>query len=611
MNTRSNAIVNIAGYKFVSLDDLQGRRTVLRELAGRLGLKGTILLSPEGINLFLAGSRDFVRQFLDELRKDPAFVDFRVKESPGEQQPFRRLLVRIKKEIIAFGVDGIDPASYTSRRVTPATLREWLDRGEPVLLLDVRNDYEIELGTFRNAIPAGLKTFRNFPEAVSRLPDSIRDQRVVTFCTGGIRCEKAAPFLEQAGFSDVWQLDGGILQYFEDCGEAHYQGECFVFDHRVGVQPTLDEGENELCFACQRILRPEDLESGWYVKGKSCPWCHEFSDISIEETLERRHARIRQVCEPLPGSLPYDNHRPLNVPLRYDGLSLSAFLELHHPHLSPETRSGIIAAGRILSGNAPLGPDDIVRAGQRLIHLVPGNVEPPVATDIRIVYEDEAIIAVQKPAPLPMHPSGRFNRNSLTWLLNQVYDTPVRAVHRLDANTTGLVLFAKTARHARALQFQFEQQTVKKQYLVRASGAIPDGTFVIDQPLSDRPAAAGGRLPVSGAGAGDRQSRTVFEVLQRLEDGTTLLSARPVTGRTNQIRIHLWSIGASVVGDPMYLIGGQYGEEQTLAPDSPPMFLHACSIEFNHPVTGRRMALKAGWPQWAGQSTRERGMVRV
>jgi UPF0176 protein len=602
MNTRSCAIVNIAGYKFVPLDNLQDRRKALRELAGSLELKGTILVSPEGINLFLAGSRLAVDRFLATIRQDPAFHDFRVKESPGDRQPFRRLLVRIKKEIIAFGVKGIDPSHYTSRRVTPAKLREWLDGGEPVVLLDVRNDYEIELGTFRNAIPARLKTFRNFPEAVRNLPENIRDRKVVTFCTGGIRCEKAAPYLEQAGFSDVWQLDGGILQYFEDCGDVHYDGECFVFDHRVGVQPTLDEGENELCFSCQRILRPEDLESGWYVKGKSCPWCHEFSDKTIEETLERRHSRIRQVCEPLPGSLPYDNHRPLNVPQRFDGFRLGDFLEQHHPHLSAESRDEIIASGRIRLDNMALGPEDIVRAGQRLIHLIPGTVEPPVSSDIRILYEDEAIIAVQKPAPLPMHPSGRFNRNSLTWILNHVYEMPVRAVHRLDANTTGLVLFAKTARYARRLQLQFEQQTVSKRYLVKAVGTIPHGPFVIDQPLTDRPSAAGGRLPAADCESGGRQSRTGFEVLERLDDDSTLLVARPLTGRTNQIRVHLWSLGASVVGDPMYLVDGKYGEEQTLPVDAPPMCLHALSIEFEHPVTGQRITLSSVLPDWATRS---------
>ena len=149
--------------------------------------------------------------------------------------------VKIKREIIAFGIPGIDPARNPSRKLSPRTLRQWLDEGRSVTLLDTRNTYEIERGTFRGALPAGIRHFRDFPRAVERLPARLKNQPVVMFCTGGIRCEKAGPFMEREGFRDVFQLDGGILKYFEECGSAHYDGECFVFDERVGVDPTLRE----------------------------------------------------------------------------------------------------------------------------------------------------------------------------------------------------------------------------------------------------------------------------------------------------------------------------------------------------------------------------------
>jgi len=149
--------------------------------------------------------------------------------------------VKIKREIIAFGVDGIDPARRPSRSLAPQTLKAWLDAGKPVTLLDTRNNYEVELGTFRGAVRAGIDRFRDFPSAVPRLPPALKDHPVVLFCTGGIRCEKAGPFLEREGFRHVFQLEGGILSYFEHCGGAHFDGECFVFDERVGLDRSLRE----------------------------------------------------------------------------------------------------------------------------------------------------------------------------------------------------------------------------------------------------------------------------------------------------------------------------------------------------------------------------------
>jgi UPF0176 protein len=157
----------------------------------------------------------------------------------SRSRPFRRMRVKIKREIIAFGVAGIAPGCYTSPRLSARELKQWLDEGRPVTLLDTRNNFEVQTGSFRNALPIGIDDFRDFPAAVYQLPDELKQQPVVTFCTGGIRCEKAAPYLERAGFENVYQLDGGILKYFEECGAAHFEGKCFVFDERVALDASL------------------------------------------------------------------------------------------------------------------------------------------------------------------------------------------------------------------------------------------------------------------------------------------------------------------------------------------------------------------------------------
>lgn len=232
-------IINVSAYKFVPLDDLPAKRVRLLGRATRLGLKGTVLLSCEGINLFVAGESAAVETFLLQVRALPGLEDLTGKFSASAAAPFGRMRVKLKREIIAFGVDGIDPARQPSRRLAPETLKQWLDEGKPVTLLDTRNTYEVERGTFRGAVTAGITRFRDFPAAVRRLPADLKAQPVVTFCTGGIRCEKAAPLLEREGFKDVYQLDGGILKYFERCGGAHYDGACFVFDEREGVDAEL------------------------------------------------------------------------------------------------------------------------------------------------------------------------------------------------------------------------------------------------------------------------------------------------------------------------------------------------------------------------------------
>jgi len=269
------SFLNIAAYKFAELQGLPKLRERLKNQCRSLELKGSILLSPEGINLFVAGEHHAVEELLATLRSIPGLESLQEKRSESDEQPFNRMLVKIKQEIIAFGIDGINPARYTSPKVTAKELKRWLDEGRVFTLLDTRNTYEVKLGTFAGAVTLPLRHFRKFPEAVDALPAEMKQTPVVSFCTGGIRCEKASPYLERAGFREVYQLEGGILKYFEECGGAHWEGECFVFDKRVGVDPALRETGSQLCFACQQPLTTSELLDPKYIYEVSCPYCYE------------------------------------------------------------------------------------------------------------------------------------------------------------------------------------------------------------------------------------------------------------------------------------------------------------------------------------------------
>lgn len=233
------AIWNIAAYRFVTLTDLSTLRSRLLAAGERMGVRGTILLSGEGINLFLAGPQAAVRELLAVVAAEPGLAELPLKQSWSERLPFARYRVRIRPQIIPFDESRIMPADYTSRRLAPAELKAWLDAGRRVILLDTRNDFEVNHGTFAGAERAGLSDFRQFTSRAAAFPEDWKSRPVVTFCTGGIRCEKAAPYLESLGYRDIYQLDGGILGYFETCGGAHYLGDCFVFDERVALTPEL------------------------------------------------------------------------------------------------------------------------------------------------------------------------------------------------------------------------------------------------------------------------------------------------------------------------------------------------------------------------------------
>ena len=269
----SGPITNIAGYRFVDLDDRDRLQSVFRSLCADLGLKGTILLAPEGINFFLAGPAQAVDGFTTHLDGDERFSGIPLKTSYTDYQPFNRMNVRKKTEIISVGLDHIRPAQATGPEIEPLAFKAMLDRGDAVHVLDTRNDYELRVGTFENAIDLNIRTFRAFPEAIKQLPESMKDEPIVMFCTGGIRCEKASAIMMEAGFRNVKQLKGGILGYFEDVGGDHWDGDCFVFDQRVAVNPALDETEVVVCFACREPLSGAEQTSSDYVVGVSCPYC--------------------------------------------------------------------------------------------------------------------------------------------------------------------------------------------------------------------------------------------------------------------------------------------------------------------------------------------------
>jgi UPF0176 protein len=239
-----NQILNISCYKFVALPDAQDLRQPCLDNASARQLKGTILIAEEGINFFLAGSADDVHGFMDWLRTNARFADLAPKESWSDTQPFRKMLVKVKNEIIRMNHPSIRPAEGRAPAVTPETAKRWLDQGHddegrPVVTLDTRNQFEVDAGTFKNTINLGITKFTEFPDAVQTHLDELQDKTVISFCTGGIRCEKAAIYMCNAGLPHVYQLEGGILKYFKEVGSDHYDGGCFVFDERRAVGADL------------------------------------------------------------------------------------------------------------------------------------------------------------------------------------------------------------------------------------------------------------------------------------------------------------------------------------------------------------------------------------
>jgi len=291
--TESQKIVLAAMYKFVHLPDFKVLREKLVQVCEKQSLKGTLLLAEEGINGTVAGGREGIDNLLCFLKQDSRFSDLEHKESFVSQVPFYRMKVRLKKEIVTMGIPDTDPNQLNGAKID---YKEWneLISDPDVLVIDTRNEYECEIGTFKNAISPNTKTFREFPEFVNNELDSEKHKKIAMFCTGGIRCEKATNYLLKQGYEDVYHLNGGILKYLEEVKQEEnlWQGDCFVFDGRVAVDKNLEQGNYEQCFACRMPLSKEELQSEEYEKGISCPNC--IASLTDEKYM-RVSERQRQV----------------------------------------------------------------------------------------------------------------------------------------------------------------------------------------------------------------------------------------------------------------------------------------------------------------------------
>jgi UPF0176 protein len=278
-----------AFYKFVALPNYREVREPLLQRCEELGLLGSILLAEEGINGTISGLQQDVQSLFEYLHSDPRLQDLHHKQSWADDQPFYRMKVRLKKEIVSLGVDGVDPNRTVGEYVAPQDWNELISRDD-VRLIDTRNHYEYHLGTFKGAEDPDTVSFRDFPEWVAENLDPEKDRQVAMFCTGGIRCEKATSYLLELGFEGVYHLDGGILNYLEtvEKEESLWEGDCFVFDNRVTVDHDLAEGDFEICPACRMPLTNEDRESPLFELHVSCPRCHDrLTDRKRQGLLER------------------------------------------------------------------------------------------------------------------------------------------------------------------------------------------------------------------------------------------------------------------------------------------------------------------------------------
>ena len=268
-----NSVVNIAGYKFEPLENPVDLVCMYQQKCDELKLKGTMLISKNGINFSLAGTQQATDTIIAFLEEDNRFINIPLKVTYSETQPFRRMKVRLKKEIISLGRKDINPRELTGERISPQDLKNLLDNKEDVLVLDTRNEYETRVGKFENAIDLNLDTFRDFPKAIESLPEEYKNKQIVMYCTGGIRCEKASAVMIKAGFADVKQLEGGVLDYFKETGGAYWEGDCFVFDERVALDIDLNETDYIYCYICREPLSAEEKASPDFKINEYCPYC--------------------------------------------------------------------------------------------------------------------------------------------------------------------------------------------------------------------------------------------------------------------------------------------------------------------------------------------------
>jgi len=293
MTNASPDVVVAALYRFAALPDFEALRDPLYQLMIEHEVRGTLLLAKEGINGTIAGSRQGIDRIMGWLKSDPRFADLEAKESYVDTPPFYRTKVKLKKEIVTMGVEGIDPNDIVGTYVEPADWNALIADPE-VLVLDTRNKYEVDIGSFENAINPETESFRELPAYVERHLDPVKHKKVAMFCTGGIRCEKSTAFLKQQGFSEVYHLKGGILKYLEEVPETEskWRGECFVFDNRVAVNHQLEKGQYDQCHACRRPITEDDKESPHYKKGVSCHHCYQSHSVQQRQRYQERERQI-------------------------------------------------------------------------------------------------------------------------------------------------------------------------------------------------------------------------------------------------------------------------------------------------------------------------------
>jgi len=277
MSVNNLEFLNVAGYKFEPLENLDSLIPEFQNKCDELGLKGSVYLSPNGINFSIAGTEENIDTYIQFMEEDSRFRDVPLKKTFSETQPFRRMKVRLKKEIISLGRDDINPRELTGDYISPRELFEMYETKEDVIVLDTRNEYETRVGLFENAVDLQLDTFRDFPSAIETLPEEYKDKQIVMYCTGGIRCEKASAVMMKAGFSDVKQLEGGVLDYFKETGGAYWNGDCFVFDERVALDKELKETEYIYCYICREPLSAEEKASPDFKINEYCPYCIDSS----------------------------------------------------------------------------------------------------------------------------------------------------------------------------------------------------------------------------------------------------------------------------------------------------------------------------------------------
>jgi len=281
-------------YKFTRLDDFEEIQGPLKLFLDSLNIRGTLLLAREGVNGTIAGDNDSIMKSLDYLQKDKRLVGLEYKFSYSDKPPFKRLKVKLKKEIVTLGVSNIDPTFSSGTYVKPADWNELINDPD-VILIDTRNNYEFEIGSFKGSINPNTETFREFPAYTKNNLEKYRDKKIAMFCTGGIRCEKSTAYLKSKGFENVFHLQGGILKYLEEVkeNESLWEGECFVFDDRVAVKHNLELGKYDQCHACRFPITEEDKEHPHYEKGTSCPRCYGTKNLSQVNRYREREKQVQ------------------------------------------------------------------------------------------------------------------------------------------------------------------------------------------------------------------------------------------------------------------------------------------------------------------------------